>query len=126
MTVFTYEYKIGLTQGGLVTLASLGIPAPQHNFVPYSTERMDGSGAIVGQGWPEDEWYWGFLTQAQRAALRTYIPGRGAHIFIRDLKDDGTTWKDFEVEAEWMKQEDRAATRRLGFSIKFRAMVELA
>jgi hypothetical protein len=120
-----YEYKIGTTQGGMVTLASLGIPAPQNSFTPSSTERVRGDGAIIGQGWAEDEWHWGFLTQSQRTALRTYIPGRGAHIFIRDLKDDGVTWKDFEVEAEWPKQEDRQTGRRVSFTLKFRAMVEL-
>jgi hypothetical protein len=120
-----YEFKIGTTQGGMVTLASLKIPAPEQNFIPHSTERIRGDGSIIGQGWAEDEWHWGFLTQSQRTALRTYIPGRGAHIFIRDLKDDGVTWQDFEVEAEWPKQEDRQAGRRVGFTLKFRAMVGL-
>lgn len=96
-----YEYKIGTSQGGLVTLASLGIPAPKNNFVPFATYIDLATGATQGNGWASDEWTWGFIKDAWRASLRIYIPSAGAHIFIRDLKDDGTTWKDFEVEVEW-------------------------
>lgn len=119
-----YEYKIGSTLGGLTLLSALGIPAPQHDFVPYSVPVDGGDGKQIGHGWPTDEWHWGFLTAAQRATLRTYIPGSSATIFIRDLKDDGLTWKDFQVEAIWPLGEDRQAGRRLDFTIRFRAMVE--
>jgi len=121
-----YEYKMGTSQASLSLLSDLGIPAPHHNFVPSSSERVLGNGATRAVGWPEDEWYWGFLSGSQRATLRIYVPERGAHIFIRDLLDDGLTWQDFEVEAEWMKQEDRATGRRLGFSLKFKAMEYLS
>lgn len=119
-----YEYKIGATLGGLTLLSALGIPAPQHGFVPHSIEVDLGNGKQAGHGWPIDEWHWGFLTAAQRATLRTYIPGKSATIFIRDLKDDGVTWKDFQVEAIWPKVEDRQAGRRVSFTLVFRAMVE--
>jgi hypothetical protein len=121
----SYEYKVGTSADSMVLLSTLGVPAPHHNFVPYSTERVLGDGSTKGLGWPEDEWYWGFLKQAQRDALRAYVPDRGAHIFVRTLVDDGLTWTDFECEAEWMKQEDRVAGRRMGFSLKLRAMVEV-
>lgn len=120
-----YEFKIGTTQGGLTLLSTLGIPAPQHGFVPYSVEVDLGNGKQAGHGWPTDEWHWGFLTQAQRTTLRTYIPGKSAAIYIRDLKDDGVTWKDFQVTAIWPKEEERQAGRRLDFTLTFRAMVEL-
>ena len=121
-----YEYKIGTSQATLTLLSDLGIPAPNHNFVPYSTERVLGNGATRGLGWPEDEWYWGFLKADWRATLKDYVPGRGAHIFVRTLKDDGLTWKDFECEAEWMRQEDRQNGRRISFTLKLKAMVELS
>jgi len=120
-----YEYKIGTSQGGLTLLSTLGIPAPRHGFVPSSVDVDLGDGSQVGHGWPTDEWHWGFLTASQRATLRTYIPGKSASIYIRDLKDDGSTWKDFQVEAIWPKEEDRQAGRRLSFTLQFRAMVEL-
>jgi hypothetical protein len=120
-----YEYKIGTSQGTLTLLSALNIPAPHHGFVPTTVETELGDGSVEGNGWPEDEWYWGFLTGSQRATLRTYVPTHGASIYIRDLKDDGLTWKDFQVEAVWMKQEDRQAGKRLGFTLRFRAMVEL-
>lgn len=120
-----YQYKIGTSQGTLTLLSALGIPAPKNGFIPTSTEVELGDGSVSGEGWPEDEWYWGFLTGSQRATLRTYIPGRGASIYVRDLKDDGLTWKDFQVQAVWMKQEDRQAGKRVGFTLRLRAMVEL-
>lgn len=119
-----YEYKIGSTLGGLALLSSLGIPAPKHAFVPYSVEVDLGDGSQAGQGWATDEWHWDFLTASQRATLRTYVTGKSAKIFIRDLIDDGATWKNFEVEAIWPTVEDRQAGRRLSFTLQFRAMVE--
>lgn len=120
-----YEHKIGTSVGTLTLLSALGIPAPHNAFMPTSTETELGDGSVQGNGWPEDEWYWGFLTAAQRATLRTYVPTRGASIYIRDLKDDGVTWANFQVQAVWMKQEDRQAGRRIGFALRFRAMVEV-
>lgn len=120
-----YEYKMGTTQGGMVLLSVLGIPAPKHGFVPYSVEVDLGDGGQNGHGWPTDEWYWAFLTASQRATLKTLVPGKSATIYIRDLKDDGVTWKDFQVKAIWPKVEDRQSGRRMGFALQFRAMVEL-
>lgn len=126
MTVPTYEYKIGTTHVGMVTLASLGIPAPKNNFVPFSSYITLATGATQGNGWATDSWSWGFIQSAWRVALRVYIPSAGAHIFIRDLKDDGVTWADFECEAEWPQREERVAGRRIPFALDFRAMIELA
>lgn len=117
-----YEYKIGTSAGTMVLLSDLDIPAPHQNYVPFSEVVDLGSGGVLGQGWPEDEWYWGFLTGSQRATLRTFVPGHGAHIFVRDLMDDGITYDDFECEAVWMKQEDRQTGRRIGFTLVLRAM----
>lgn len=121
----SYEYKIGTSQAGLVTLASLGIPAPKNNFVPYSTYIPLATGATQGNGWSTDEWQWGFIKDAWRVSLRLYIPSAGANIFIRDLKDDGSTWKDFEVEVEWPQREERVTAHRIPFALAFRAMIEL-
>jgi hypothetical protein len=121
-----YQYKIGTSQATLSLLSTLDVPAPHNGFVPASVEVDLGDGGQIGHGWAEDEWHWGFLTGSQRATLRTYIPGKGASIYIRDLKDDGLTWKDFSVEAVWPREEDRQTGRRVGFTLRFRAMVELA
>lgn len=121
-----YEYKIGTSQATLTLLSTLGIPAPHNGFIPTSVEDDLGDGSVQGNGWSEDEWHWGFLTGSQRATLRTYVPTLGTQIYVRDLKDDGLTWKDFVCEAVWMRQEDRQAGRRLGFTLRLRAMVELA
>lgn len=121
-----YQYKIGTTQVGMTLLSTLGIPAPRHGFVKYSVYTVLGDGSTQGNGWSTDEWYWGFITSAQRATLRSLIPNAGAHIFIRNLLTDGTTWKDFDVQVEWPQNEDRQAGKFLGFSLKFKAMIELA
>jgi hypothetical protein len=118
-----YQYKIGTSADSLVLLSDLGIPAPRHNFVPFSVYKKLGSGRTKGMGWPKDDWYWGFLTGSQRATLKTYVPDAGATIFVSDLMDDGLTYQDYEVQAEWMQEEDRQAGRRLGFTLKLEAMI---
>lgn len=120
-----YEYKLGTSAGGMVLLSDLGLKAPKHGFVPFSKYIDMGDGGVQGNGWPEDEWYWGFLTSAQRQTLKEYVPDAGARIFVRDLLDDGLTWQDFECEAVWQQREDRQTGRRIGFSLMLRAMVEV-
>lgn len=121
----TYEYKIGTTLAGLTLLSDLGIPYPRHGFVRHAQYNDMGDGSMQGNGWKQDEWFWGFITQAQRDTLRIYIPQNGSHIFVRDLKDDGVTWANFECESVWPQNEDRQAGRRLSFTIILRAMVEV-
>jgi len=121
----TYEYKIGTSRDGMVTLDILGVPAPHNEFVPFSLYLDLGNGGARGHGWASDEWLWGFVTQTQRDALKAYIPDAGAHIFVRDLKDDGLTWRDFECEAIWPQREVRTTGHRIPFAIVLRAMIEL-
>jgi hypothetical protein len=109
----------------MTLLSDLGIPAPRHNFVPFSLYRKLGNGRTKGVGWAEDEWYWGFLTGSQRATLKEHVPDAGTSVYITDLMDDGVTWQDFVCEAEWMRQEDRQTGRRIGFSLKLSAMIEI-
>lgn len=118
-----YEFKIGATAETMVTLLSLGVPAPKYEYGIFSGEIVLGDGTARGVGFPVTAWHWGFLTSAQREALRTYCPGKSAIVFMRTIKDDGT-YADFEAVVIWANQEERQAGRIIDFTLSFRNMVE--
>lgn len=118
-----YEFKIGATVEGMVTLTSLGIPAPKYEYGKYSGEIVLGDGTARGVGLPLTAWHWGFLTPAQRDALRTYCTGKSAIVYIRTIKDDGT-YADYQAVMIWANQEERQAGRIIDFTLDFRNMVE--
>jgi hypothetical protein len=104
----------------------LGIPAPKGIFVPYSQPLDLGDGGLRGGGWATAEWRWGFLSQAHRDILRAYIPGASAQIIIRtSVNDNQDAFYDFVAQAIWPPAEEKQAGRRLGFTLRFRAMQQM-
>jgi hypothetical protein len=106
---------------------TLGLKAPKGTFVPYSKQIPLGDGTVRGAGWKTAEWRWGFITQAQRTTLRTYlsIPSTEAFILHRvyELAD---IYQWFDAIGIWPQEEDRETTRRLAFTIKWQNMVQLS
>lgn len=118
-------YKIGTTSGGMVTLASLGIPDPKGEYFNYSDLRNLGDGTVRGVGYPRAVWRWGFLSRADRDALRTYCTGvASSAIYIQTRTLDSTdVFDDFSATMIWPAEEERSAGRRLSFEIEFRNLV---
>lgn len=118
-------YKIGTTLENMVTLASLGIADPKSTFQPYTELVPLDSGKERGQGFPVATWQWGFLTVAQRNALRAYCTGASSSVYIQTRKADSSdVFDDFTAIMVWPLAEERDAFRRIGFVIRFKHLVE--
>lgn len=120
----SYEYKIGTTLGGMVTLESLGVPAPEQTFVKYSQSVQLGDGTSKGVGWPSCEWRFGFLTETQRDALKAYCPNASAEVFIRTFDED-LDYQNYECVLIWPSNgEERTVGASIDVTLQFQRMVQ--
>lgn len=120
------DFKIGTQAGGtggMVTLKSLGIPAPLADFLEASQEDLLGDATIQPNGWSESEWHWGYLTQAQYEALRNFREGKTTSVYTRDRKQ-GNEYGDFLSKMVWPERERWESNCVIDFSLRFIAMVE--
>ena len=117
--------------GGLVTLASLGIPNPHPIYrTGVQTVKLgDNSARVLGA--PIVEWHWGFTQQSWRDTLRTYCTGASADVFIvtpttENVSSVPNASQRFECQMIWPapdKPEDPQTGRRLEFALIFRQLV---
>lgn len=117
-------FKIGLSQAGMVTLASLGIPEPLSGYQPYSQDFDQADAMVSGIGWATDTWRWAFLTLAQISSLRLFCPGKSAQVYIQTLTD-GKIARQFSAILVWPKKETRTAGKSLDVLLEFRLLDEL-
>jgi hypothetical protein len=117
--------------GGLVTLASIGIPNPHPVYKTGVNKVKLGNNTARVLGSPVVEWRWGFLAQAQRDILRTYCTGGSATVYITTVTVDKVSsvpngaqtflamlwWPDPDVP------EDPQTGRRLDFVLTFKQLV---
>jgi len=120
------SFKIGTFAGGtggMVTLASLGIPAPLADFLEFSQEDTAGDATVQGNGWPVSEWHWGYLTATQYAALASFRIDKTSEVYTRDRKR-GNAYADFLGNMVWPERERWENNCVVDFTIRFIAMVE--
>jgi hypothetical protein len=129
---------LAITGSNLIALQNLtllvagGITPPKGNFMLYTQPLDLGDGSLRGGGWPTDEWKWVFLPRAQRDPLRGAFfstdtipasPVVSKRLYIRtSVTEAADQYRVYRAWALWPQKEDRQATRRLSFSIRFRAM----
>lgn len=112
-------YKIGTTYGGMVTLASLNIPDPKSSYYEETTRRKLASGKFRGLGPARVLWHWGFLTQAQRDTIRTYMATLSDEVFIESRKNDNSdVFDEFRVYSLW-PEENKDTFRRIDIGYWF-------
>jgi hypothetical protein len=109
--------------GGLVTLKSLGIPAPLLDFLEFSQESKLADATIEGNGWSESEWHWGYLTAAQYTALAAYRVDKTTAVYTRDRKR-GNQYANFSAKMVWPERERWENGCVIDFTVRFIAMVE--
>ncbi len=117
------EFSIGISETGLVTLESLGIPDPMPDFIEHSQYLDAGDAHVFGMGFTLETWAWSFLEMAQRNTLKTYCAGTSSGVYIRTLKRD-KTYANYKAIMIW-KKETRRYDMVFDFSINFRLIEEL-
>lgn len=123
-----YRYAIGTTENNLVTLRSMGIKPPLQTFKPYTTLDETASGDLVGQGWAQDDWEFGFISDTHRALLRAYCPGASAEVYVKTLDTSIATpaWKIYRAKMRWIAiEEDRQNEHRLKFRLNFKLIEDV-
>lgn len=122
-----YDYKIGITSGGMTNLELLTVPIPnmQSFYKPYSETVQLGDGNLFGRGYPQVDWIWNLLKREQRDQLRTFCTGASAVVYIRTrINDNADEYKNFQAVMIWPLEEERFARKRMDFTIQFRQLVE--
>jgi len=116
----TTTCEIGTTYGGMVTLASLGIPGPVTSYRPSSDRVRTASGLLHERGWATAEWRFPLLTQAQIEALRDIVGNNAsAAVFIKTPINEDRAPTVFECVVDWPEDETGTA-----FRLSFVALVE--
>lgn len=122
-----YEFMIGTTQGSMTNVEALSTPvqAPEATFQAYE-DRIDlGSGGVRGVGPAVCTWRWGFLTSAQRAAMKAFCAGASATVYIKTL-DDSLAYHTYRATMIWPQAEEVDTGRTLEIAIEFKLWEQLA
>jgi hypothetical protein len=122
------SYQIGTSAGTKATLATLSVVDPKSSYKPGAQRVRLTSGGSRDIGYPQAVWRWGFITQAQRNALRAYCTGASATVYITTRVNDtistaADAYDDFQAIMHWPEEEDREAFRRIGFELTFTNLV---
>lgn len=122
-----YEFMIGTTQGGMTNVEALSapMPAPDATYQAYEDQIQLASGAVRGVGPAICTWNWGFITSAQRAALRAFCTGASATVYIKTL-DDSLAYHTYRATMIWPQAEEVDAGRLLSVEINFKLWEQLA
>lgn len=118
---------IGSTLGGMVELSSLDIPEPKTDWNPGAEQRQLHSGKRKWIGAPTGSLSWGFLTQAQRDALRGLLPAASNNVYVHmRTREDTDAWVTYQCEAYWPEEprEPASVGHRLNFVVELGFMVE--
>jgi hypothetical protein len=126
MTTYLYDFEIGTESDNLVNVESLGsatepLPAPVWRYVPYSEAVDTEDGNLVALGLPSVVWKFPELTRTQRTALRAFIAGPSATVYIKTKSNENADeYVYLTGKAIWPRDEEvESAGRRLNFEIMF-------
>lgn len=113
------------------TIMQHGVPAPKGIFTNYSQPLDLGDGSLRGGGWPTAEWQWKYLTRAQRDILRELTSPSAAasssQVYMKTLQNESTDlFAVYLGQCMWPQAEPKDATRRVPFTLRFRALVRVS
>lgn len=110
----------------LTNVETLGVVAPKSTFKPWAGTVDLGNGLSRALGRPSAVWSWGFMSSANRNALRAYCTGKSSRVYIRTRKNDSSdAYAVYSAVMLWPDDEERFANRRLNFAVEFRDLVAL-
>lgn len=123
-----FEHKIGLTQEGMVTLSSLGVPPPLSSYSPGERVAL-ASGNERDMGFPVVTWSWRKLEHSLRDTLRsTYCTGPSATVHIKtSLNDSDDAFAELECIMIWpggAEVRQHTTHDRLDFVLRFLVLAD--
>lgn len=121
-----YDYEIGATVGGMVNVETIIDNAPRSIFHRWPTVYVRGDGSTEGDGLPQAEWIWDYISQTDKATLRAFLLSgstwlKSDTMVIATLRDDGV-FDDFNCIMHWPEdtEENRLTSGMYeNFKIKF-------
>lgn len=122
-----YEFKIATQAAGvgaLATLASLGLKDPRFDFASYTTLVVLGDGTTLGVGAPVVEWHWGFMTEAQRNTLHSYVGSASSAFVYICTPDASLTNRNYLAVMNWPLREIKSGGRVIDLAVRFTFMVQ--
>jgi hypothetical protein len=126
----TLTFGIGLTAGGVVDLASIGVASPLVQPNPSQDLAVLGDGSRRALGGAHIVWQWGFLgdkykqgsNNDPREALRAYCAGPSAFVYLVTPTNENDLSAGYYGLMLWPFPESRQAAdahRRLDFVLEF-------
>jgi len=98
------RFEIGTSAVTMINVeeADLQLAPPNVVFIPYPTVYTSGDGRQVGDGFPQVEWVFPFMTEAQYTTFKVaYCPnGQSAAVYIRTLNDEGS-YNSYSAIIQW-------------------------
>ena len=131
------QYAIkGNSDTDYVTFTALGIPAPVPHFQPAAETVLFSNGLKNGIGYPQCPLDFGYLTVAQRNALRVRVSGVSVAVsMVLPTKDytggnssSDEIWKYYTCVADWPFPEPTEAGdahKILNFKLDVRQMIDV-
>lgn len=79
-----YNFEIGTSLGSMANIETVVTNPPfQDTYVTGRLVLDQADGLVSAHGWDETAWRWGFITQTDYNALKTYCPNKSAELFVR-------------------------------------------
>jgi hypothetical protein len=92
---------------------------PASEFQRYSKLTPLADGTVRGLGWSLATWKWGWITAAQRTALKALCSGASVETFIKTLNDTNA-FAVYRAVLVWPEREQKYAAHVLDFALQFR------
>jgi hypothetical protein len=110
----------------MVNVESLtGTPLPPaSDFQAYSKPTPLANGTVRGLGWSLASWRWGWLTAAQRNALKALCSGASVETFIK-TRNDANALAVYKCVMVWPERENRYSGNFLDFVLQFRKVIAI-
>ena len=119
-----YDYEIGPDADNTTNLEELSpaLSPPNGTFAKWKEDIEVGSGHTRGAGYATAIWLWGYLTLAQRDALRAFCPDASADVCIR-TRDGDDQFDYYTGIIHWPKEEEIFSGMILDLEIRFTHLV---
>lgn len=120
-----YNYEIGPDPDNTTNLEELSpaLFAPNGVFTKWKEDIEIGSGHTRGAGYATATWLWGYMTLAQRDALRAFCPNASADVCIR-TRDGDDQFDYYTGIIHWPKEEEIFSGMILDLEIRFTHLVK--